>query len=173
MTPLKVSDVAGRNPKGGCEGRLREAQAVSDFGDVHDLSSQTARNYAIGYPRNNVVENNSGQSHNVRMAKQPTKESVNYLRAWRERANLTQEELADKVGTAGNVIGLLESGERGLSGKWLRRLAPHLGTTAGHLLDYHPDDVDASFLAEVIEAGKTNRAQVLAVIRALKTGTNG
>lgn len=107
------------------------------------------------------------------MTKRPTKESVNYLRAWREHAGLTQEQLADKVGTAGNVIGLLESGERGLSDKWLRKLAPHLGTTAGHLLDYHPDDVDASFLAEVIEAGKQNRAQVLAVIRALKTGTDG
>lgn len=107
------------------------------------------------------------------MARRSTKESVNYLRAWRENADLTQDQLAEKVGTAGNVIGLLESGERGLSDKWLRRLAPHLGTTPGHLLDYHPDDVDASFLAEVIEAGKTNRAQVLAVIRALKTGTNG
>jgi transcriptional regulator with XRE-family HTH domain len=107
------------------------------------------------------------------MPKRTTKESVNFLRAWREHAKLTQDQLAEKVGTAGNVIGLLESGERGLSDKWLRKLAPHLGTTPGHLLDYHPDDVEASFLAEVIAAGKDNKEQVLAVIRALRTGTRG
>lgn len=107
------------------------------------------------------------------MAKKSTKASVNYLRDWREKAGLTQDQLAEKVGTAGNVIGLLESGERGLSDKWLRRLAPHLGTTPGHLLDYHPDDVDGTFMHEIIEAARGgNKAQVLAVIRALKTGTN-
>lgn len=80
------------------------------------------------------------------MGKKPSKESANHLRAWRERAGLTQEELAEKVGTAGNVIGLLESGQRGLSDKWLRKLAPHLGTTPGFLLDHHPSDLDTDIL---------------------------
>lgn len=107
------------------------------------------------------------------MPNKTTKLSTNHLRAWREANGLTQDQLAELVGSAGNVIGLLESGERGLSDKWLRRLAPHLGTTPGFLLDHHPDDVEAAFLEEVISAGKSNRAQVLAVIRALKTGTHG
>lgn len=51
---------------------------------------------------------------------------------------MTQEQLAERVGTAGNVIGLIESGQRGLSDKWLRKLAPELGTTPGFLLDHSP-----------------------------------
>ena len=58
----------------------------------------------------------------------------NYLRAWRTKRKLTQEQLADKVGTSANMIQYLESGERGLSLKWLRRLAPALDTTDGNLL---------------------------------------
>lgn len=74
----------------------------------------------------------------------------NYLRAWREHRHLTQEKLADKVGTTKSVISNLELGERGLSGKWLRRLAPALETQPGLLLDYHPDTVPAAL--KVIES---------------------
>jgi transcriptional regulator with XRE-family HTH domain len=105
--------------------------------------------------------------------KKSSKPSANHLRAWREKAGLTQDQLAALVGTAGNVIGLLESGERGLSDKWLRKLAPHLGTTPGYLLDHDPDEVDAEFLETVIQASKGRKALVLSVIRALKTGTDG
>ena len=113
------------------------------------------------------------RAQNARMAKtKSSKKAANNLRAWREHRGLTQDQLAEKVGTAGNVIGLLESGERGLSDKWLRKLAPALGTRPGFLLDHDPNDIDAAFVEEVIEAGKRNKAQVLAVIRAL-TGTDG
>lgn len=67
---------------------------------------------------------------------------ANYLRAWREHRGLTQSQLAESIGTEGSVISLLESGDRGLSDKWLRRLAPPLGTTPGILLDFHPEAVD-------------------------------
>lgn len=107
------------------------------------------------------------------MGKRAVKESVNHLRAWREFRGLTQDQLAEMVDTAGNVIGNLESGQRGLSDKWLRRLAPALGTTPGFLLDHHPGDVDAAFLEDAIEARKQNRVAVEAFIRAMKTGTNG
>ena len=66
----------------------------------------------------------------------------NFLRAWREYRRLTQAKLAEAVDTTGAVISLLEAGERGLSDKWLRRLAPVLGTTPGNLLDMDPHDVD-------------------------------
>ncbi|HEX4740855.1 MAG TPA: helix-turn-helix transcriptional regulator [Caulobacteraceae bacterium] len=70
----------------------------------------------------------------------------NYLRAWREHRGLTQAQLAAIVDTEGSVISLLESGDRGLSGKWLRRLAPALETTPGLLLDFPPEGVDEAML---------------------------
>jgi len=66
---------------------------------------------------------------------------ANYLQAWRLHRRMTQEDLARAVDTTGAVISLLESGARGLSAKWLRRLAPALGTTPGFLLDHHPEDI--------------------------------
>lgn len=86
---------------------------------------------------------------------------------------MTQDQLAEKVGTAGNVIGLLESGERGLSDKWLRKLAPHLGTTPGFLLDHSPHDIDAAFIEEAIKARKRDPERAMAVVKALNTGTGG
>jgi len=53
---------------------------------------------------------------------------------------MTQAELAEKVDTTGAVISLLESGQRGLSDKWLRKLAEALGTRPGHLLEVHPGE---------------------------------
>ena len=70
----------------------------------------------------------------------------NHLRAWRERRGLTQAQLAEIVGTEGSVISLLESGDRGASDKWLRRLAKALEIAPGMLLDFHPDSVDEAML---------------------------
>ncbi len=77
------------------------------------------------------------------MARKPEK---NFLRAWRELRGMTQAELAEQVQTTGPVISLLESGARGLSDKWLRRLAPVLKTTPGHLLDSDPNALDESIM---------------------------
>lgn len=63
----------------------------------------------------------------------------NYLRAWREYRGMTQVELARRAGTTGPVISLLESGARGLSDKWLRKLSPILNTRPGHLLEVDPN----------------------------------
>lgn len=106
------------------------------------------------------------------MARKTTKPAANHLRAWREYRELTQAELAEKVGTNDNVISLLESGERGLSHKWLLKLAPALGTTPGFLLDHSPYDLDTSFLQEALEVPKGRREEARMFFRALKTGTN-
>src|SRR5438067_1705117 len=66
----------------------------------------------------------------------------NHLRAWRKHNRMTQQELADAVGTAKSVISDLERGVVQLSDKWLRRLAPVLKTQPGHLLDYDPSELD-------------------------------
>lgn len=97
----------------------------------------------------------------------------NYLRAWREFRNLTQEKLAEMVGTNANMIGYLENGDRGLSAKWLRRLAPALDTTPGMILDHNPNELDSDILA--IWAGGDNRQkrQLSEIAKALvRTGTD-
>lgn len=113
-----------------------------------------------------------GLSHNARMPRQSSKIASNHLRAWRLFRGLSQEDLAEKVDTAGNVIGLLESGERGLSHKWLMKLAPALGTTPGFLLDHDPNDIDAAFIEAALEVPKESRDQALAILRTFKTGTS-
>lgn len=102
------------------------------------------------------------------MPKKTSKQAANHLRAWREFRRMTQEQLAESVGTAGNVIGLLESGERGLSHKWLLKLAPALGTTPGFLLDHSPYDLDTSFLDAALSVPPENRAQALAILQTFK-----
>jgi len=127
----------------------------------------------MAYPRNYVRDAPVAVSQTVRMGKRAAKQSMNHLRAWREFRSLTQEELAEKVGTAGNVIGLLESGERGLSQKWLMKLAPALGTRPGFLLDFDPNDVNRELIEAATELPKETRAQALQILRTFKTGTHG
>lgn len=92
----------------------------------------------------------------------------NFLRAWREHRGMTQAKLAEAVDTTGAVISLLEAGERGLSDKWLRRLAPVLGTTPGNLLDMHPKDVDDDILEIIRSMSKEMQDQAKSVLRALR-----
>ena len=80
------------------------------------------------------------------MAKRTKKLPLNNLRAWREFRGLTQDELAALVGTNGSVISLLESGTRGLSLKWLQKLAPALKTKPDIILDHDPNELDNSIL---------------------------
>ena len=83
----------------------------------------------------------------VKKAKSSPKDRpAHYLRAWREYRRLTQDQLAEKAGTTKGVISLLESGERRLSDKWLRRFSPILKVQPGWLLDYDPESLDRSVL---------------------------
>lgn len=105
------------------------------------------------------------------MARKASNEAANHLRAWREFRRLTQEELAEKVETTGAVISLLESGGRGLSGKWLDKLAPALNTRPGFLLEFDPNDADLDILKAITELPQETKPQALRVLQALKTGT--
>jgi transcriptional regulator with XRE-family HTH domain len=95
----------------------------------------------------------------------------NYLRAWREKKGMTQEDLADAAGTTKAVISLLENEKRPLSSKWLRLFAEVLGTTPGRILDVDPNEVSADVLDIWDHIRVENRAQAVRVLRSL-TGTN-
>lgn len=97
----------------------------------------------------------------------------NHLRAWRLFRKLTQEQLAELVGTNPNMIQYLETGERGLSAKWLRRLAPALDTTPGMLLDHDPTLLDSDIIDIWAHAGAMERRQISDIAKTiLRTGTN-
>ena len=98
----------------------------------------------------------------------------NHLKAWREFRELTQEQLAEAVGTNANMIHYLETGERGLSAKWLRRLAPALKTTPGLLLDHDPNDLDSDMIEAWASSDIQQKRRLSAVAKALiRTGTTG
>lgn len=97
-----------------------------------------------------------------------------YLRAWREFRKMTQEQLAEAVGTNANMIQYLETGERGLSTKWARRLAPALDTTPGMLLDHDPFELDSDMLDIWVHGDLRQRRQIAEIAKALvRTGTAG
>src|SRR5579864_4577545 len=102
------------------------------------------------------------------MSRTPEK---NYLRAWREHRGMTQAKLAEAVGTSGAVISLLESGDRGLSDKWLRKLAPVLRTRPGHLLETDPHDVESDILEIWSEIPEDRREQARDVLKAFRLKT--
>lgn len=99
----------------------------------------------------------------------------NYLRAWREFMRMTQEELAAACDppTTGSVISLLEEGERGLSLKWLRRLAPALKTRPGFLADFNPNDVDTRTLEMISRLDAGQKEQVGKIIATFLKASNG
>lgn len=90
----------------------------------------------------------------------------NNLPAWREFRRMTQEELAEKVGTTAAVISLLESGHRQLGIKWLQKLAPALRTTPGFILDHEPDDLPTDVLETWGAIPEAQKPQALEVLRA-------
>lgn len=98
----------------------------------------------------------------------------NYLREWRTFRKLTQQQLAEAVGTNSNMIQYLETGERGLSAKWLRRLAPALDTTPGMILDHDPHELDSDILEIWATASNREKRQIKDVAKALvRDGTKG
>jgi transcriptional regulator with XRE-family HTH domain len=94
----------------------------------------------------------------------PKNPERNHLKAWREYRGLTQAKLAAMIDTTGPVISLLEAGERRLSDKWLRRLAPALKTRPGHLLEFDPNDVPSDILEIWEEIAEDDREQARQVL---------
>jgi transcriptional regulator with XRE-family HTH domain len=98
-------------------------------------------------------------------------EDRNYLREWRRFKGMTQEQLAEKVGTTKAVISLLESEQRPLSSKWLRKLADALKTTPGRILDIDPTEASAEVLDIWDHIATADRPRAVRILRSL-TGTD-
>ncbi len=60
---------------------------------------------------------------------------ANHLRALREKANLSQDALAARMGTTRSQYVKLERGERRLTEKWIERAAAALGVPPGRIID--------------------------------------
>lgn len=107
------------------------------------------------------------------MAKVDKNDGPNHLRKWREYRGLTQAQLAEGAGTNANMIQYLETGERALSAKWLRRLAGPLDTSPGMILDHDPTELDADIIDIWGSASARERRQIKEIASALRrTGTN-
>jgi len=97
-----------------------------------------------------------------------------HLQAWREYRGMTQAQLAEAVGTNQNMIGYLEQGERGLSAKWLRRLAPALNVQPGMLLDHDPNDLPHDIIEIWANADAREKRQIADLAAAIvRSGTDG
>lgn len=97
-----------------------------------------------------------------------------FLREWREHAKMTQEELADAIGTSKSTISDMERGRLQLSPKWLRKMAPVLKTQPGYILDHDPDDLDSDVIDIWGKIDAEDREQAARVLRSFirRTGTN-
>ena len=72
------------------------------------------------------------------------------------------------------MVSYLETDQRALSAKWLRRLAPALKTTPGHLLDHDPADLPQDIVELWFSTDPEQRKQIARVFRAIaNTGTDG
>jgi transcriptional regulator with XRE-family HTH domain len=84
---------------------------------------------------------------------------VNRIREIREAAGLTQEQLAERVGTSGNHIWRLETGRSRLTQSWMTRLAEALACSP------------ADLIANVVAAEVTSDVELLdgndAIVRAI------
>jgi transcriptional regulator with XRE-family HTH domain len=87
----------------------------------------------------------------------------NKLRAWRTFRRLTQAQLAEAVGTSAEQINHLENRKRGLTHKWLVKLAVALDTSPGFILDHDPHEMSAD-LFDIWNRGNAEDRQKLLTV---------
>lgn len=96
-----------------------------------------------------------------------------FLREWRKFRGLTQQALADAVGTSKTVVSEMERGNLQLSPKWLRKFAPVLETKPGYILDHDPNELNTDIIDIWAHIDIGDREQAARVLRSfMKTGTD-
>lgn len=157
----------------GLSHRLVPAERVNEFLG-HSSLSQIVTLKASAKSHILCVDDYAAIAQSVTMDSQDKNGGPNHLKAWRDYRGLTQAELAAKVGTNSNMIGYLESGERGLSAKWLRKLADALDTSPGMILDHDPANLDSDILEIWATASNRVKRQISEIAKTLlRDGTTG
>lgn len=90
-----------------------------------------------------------------------------YFREWRAHRGLTQQQLADRIGTTKGRVSLKERGEEGWDEEYLADLAYALSTEPASLLMRNPLDSDAPW-SLLDSLGPQSREKVLDYARMLK-----
>ncbi len=89
----------------------------------------------------------------------------NYIKQWRNDRELTQEELAERIGMSPPAISQLERGKQGFTGESLARIAEALDCTPAALLACDPSDADSLWpLFEAADSLPGERRQTLKAI---------
>ena len=91
----------------------------------------------------------------------------NHLKAWMRFRKIKGAKLAEMLDVTPGMISDLANSNRALSAKWLRRIAPALGTTPGMLLDHDPLELDGDIIDIWINASSQERKQLTDVAKAL------
>lgn len=139
--------------------------------------SQTANVFASPEFRNTGNYPRRALPQNADMADSTEKNGgPNHLRAWMKFRGVKGSDLAERLGgnvTPGMVSDLVNS-NRALNAKWLRRIAPHLRTTPGMLLDHDPFTLPRSIIEKWVDANDEQKRQLVdlaTVVVPDKTGT--
>lgn len=106
----------------------------------------------------------------LRMVQQPQKPSPNRLREWREAAGLSQEDLAERLGTTAQTISRKETGARTLTLDELDQIAPVLGCRPADLLadgDSVLSEEERRLLRAYSELEEADRQALLQLARSL------
>lgn len=78
---------------------------------------------------------------------------ANRIKEFRDKLDLTQQQLADLVGTSNQQIGHLESGKRRLTADWMVRISKALDCAPADLM-VEPSGVDVTFVRGAVQAGR-------------------
>jgi transcriptional regulator with XRE-family HTH domain len=89
-----------------------------------------------------------------------------HLRGWRKHRDMTQGQLAERIGIARSYLSKIESGKRRYDQPLLEAAAQALGCTIGDLISREPDEAEG---IDALWASLTDgaRKQALAVLRAM------
>lgn len=108
---------------------LRHAVNVTNLGTQRNSLRQrrgSRQGVAISVTQLGMINSQNPQPRKHRKPKVRAGEIKSAIRMRREALELSQEALAELVGTSRQQIDKLEKGRRGVSADWASRLAPHL-----------------------------------------------
>ena len=109
----------------------------------------------------------------VRIGQKSARHRNIYFREWREYRDLTQEQLADRIGCGKSAISKLERGDTLYNASSLEAWSDALGVEPDELLRPPPsqDEPARSDIVKLLELAKPEEKRI--VLRLLRTGTDG